>query len=55
MSLTEQEPGRVYPDQILEPGDTPVLFHHGRSVHIVNRRGKMEKAVNQTIKEKELT
>ena len=40
-----------YPDQTLEPGGAPVLFHQDRTDHVVNRRGIRKKAVNQRIEE----
>ncbi len=30
--------GELDPDLTLEPGDTPVLFYHDRTDHVVNRR-----------------
>ena len=38
IAWTVQEPGGVYPDQTLEPGGAPVLFHQDSTDHVVNRR-----------------
>ena len=37
---TGQEPGGINPDPTLEPGDAPLLFHHDRKDHVVNKGGK---------------
>ena len=41
----------IYPNQTLEPRDAPLLFHHDRNRSHSEQERKMEKAVNQRIKE----